>query len=117
MSIEIETKQIIYRGEKRIDIINFKALTLEELPLKYVKGKKKEYAYLHYNDMAKSIRYYDPKTGADFDLFYQSSSKTEHQFKKDIETLRRCVKRLQDINASLKKENKGWAGKEKTYII
>jgi len=109
MSIKIETEQVLIRGEKRIKVIKIEALTEEALPFAYVNGSEFVYRYnsgLFYK--------WDGKT---YNLLFKDDLYTEDEIKNQLETIKRCGNILQEINARLKKENEGWEGKGKTYII
>jgi hypothetical protein len=111
--IVIKTKNIMVRGEKRVEVIKINALTYSQLPSEYVRtgaGVKQENKHLLATDylLAPKKHYYLLSEGDHYDPKY---------IEEVLVFIRQAGDRLQKINKKIKKEAEEWLGKETIYKI
>jgi len=113
MTIRIETKKEIVRGEQKRIITKIDCLKDYELPLAYCQGESivgKTYLSIFY------IEYAAEGAVSRIKLMAEKTGYSEKTFAANLEIVKQCGKRLSSIKKRLTKENAGWEGVE-TFII
>ena len=114
MSIKIQAKKVIVRGNQMWKITHIKMLKKNQLPVLYT-DKAAERIYLHSN--SNGVVYLSTlvaKTNINF-LMLQSLI-SDQILQEKLSTIARCGNVLKQINKDLSKINEGWKGDE-TFTI
>jgi len=113
MTIRIETKKEIVRGEQRRLITKIDMLEEYELPWTYCEG---ESVVGETCCGISSIKYATEGAVSRITLLSEKTGYSGKTFAANIEIVKQCGNRLSAINRRLAKENAGWEGIE-TFII
>jgi hypothetical protein len=109
MSIKIEVKRILDRGDKVYEVKKIEALTFDELPSRYT---SLDNTALYLKETALCFAgCYEKK------LISEGCVYTLDEFTEALEAIKKAGKMLADINKQLAVENAGWEGVEETFII
>lgn len=112
--ITLKIKKIVVRGERMIKILDVKALTEGELPLRYVQiADLQNDAYAYMRSEYKQL-YVARHQWAH--TLYLGEVLTESKFTEIVKLLRKCGERLREINRQLAIDNAGWHGEETHHI-
>ncbi|MCK5615081.1 hypothetical protein KAR91_75155 [Candidatus Pacearchaeota archaeon] len=113
--IKIKMEKIIDRGDQMLRVLEIEMLEYSDLPLNYTQIG--ESVYLYKGSDFTNVKYFrEFNRYTDNDWLRVGEEYSAKIIKKRIEIIRRCGKRLQEINRLLNLENKGWDGTE-TIII
>lgn len=114
MSIKIQAKKVIVRGNQLWKITHIKMLRQTQLPVKYVGGAT-ECVYL--SPDSNSIVYHSNLASkADFKFLTVHSLISNQTLQEKLSIITRCGNILKQVNKDLSKVNEGWKGEETVTI-
>lgn len=108
-------EKIIDKGDQRLRVVEISMLEHDQLPRNYTGvGESVSLNDNSYNPYVKYQREFDN----DFDIFWLrvSIDYSPEEIQEKIETIRRCGRRLAEINRLLAIKNAGWSGTETITI-
>lgn len=113
--IKIKFKEVLDRGDQKLKVLEIEMLQYHQLPLNYTGIG--ESIYLYKGSDFTNVEYYKKfNRFTDSNWFRVGEEYSAKTIKKRIKIIRRCAKRLQEINRLLAIENADWNGTE-TIII
>jgi hypothetical protein len=128
--IELKVKSVVDKGEKKVKILDMKALREDELPDRYMGGYPR--CYLN-NSIGKVMNvYFDEEQYMFLKRFYGDSEHVSFAennicfvkgekfeinfFNELVAIIEQCGKRLKQINEQIKEETKNWHGEQTIKI-